>query len=67
MSHFLAFLYATITWLVQLAEIDRYVDHPAAGPALVGFTAGSLYKCTRGPRAALLAGKGHHNHSNYIN
>ena len=39
-----------------MGELDRYLDHPVAVPALAGLTTGVLYKSTRGLRASLLAG-----------
>jgi hypothetical protein len=39
-----------------MGELDKYLDHPVAVPALAGLTTGVLYKSTRGLRASLLAG-----------
>ena len=47
-----AFLHSSFYWIAQTAEIDRYIDHPSALPAIAGFTTGALYKSTRGIRVS---------------
>ena len=47
-----AFLHSSFYWIAQTAELDRYIDHPSALPAIAGFTTGALYKSTRGIRVS---------------
>mmetsp|Transcript_18027 Transcript_18027/g.30294 ORF Transcript_18027/g.30294 Transcript_18027/m.30294 type:complete len:195 (-) Transcript_18027:294-878(-) len=52
----IAFLHTTSVAILDLAEVERYINTPVTTPALAGMMTGVIYKSTRGPRAAALAG-----------
>jgi len=53
---YVAFMHTTGVWAADQLELDKHTGTVLATPLFAGVTTGVLYKSTRGPRAAALAG-----------
>ena len=50
------FVHTSSEWVADQIEIEKLTGFDASTPIFSGVATGLFYKCTRGPRAAVLAG-----------